>query len=78
MTVLAGTIAMLFIAYARYDDPAERTLLRRPRDLAAFPALAERPSVSLLVAVKDESGTIGQCVTSMVKSPLRQSRSHRR
>lgn len=68
MTVLTGTIAMLFIAYARYDDPAERTLLRRPGDLSTFPGLGEFPSVSLLVAVKDEAGTIGRCVSSMVGS----------
>ena len=68
MTVLTGTIAMLFIAYARYDDPAERTSLRRPRDLTGFPELGDLPSVSLLVAVKDEAGTIGRCVSSMVGS----------
>lgn len=68
MAVLSGTIAMLFIAYSRYDDPSERTLLHRPRDLTAFPVLGESPSVSLLVAVKDEIKTIGDCVTSMVGS----------
>ena len=68
MAVLSGTIAMLFIAYARYDDPSERTLLRRPRDVASFPALVESPTVSLLVAVKDEAGTIDLCVRSMVGS----------
>lgn len=68
MAVLTGTIAMLFIAYARYDDPAVRTLLHRPRDLASFPALGDTPSVSLLVAVKDEAATIGRCVASMVGS----------
>lgn len=68
MAVLTGTIAMLFIAYARYDDPAVRTLLHRPRDLTAFPALGDTPSVSLLVAVKDEAATIGRCVASMVGS----------
>jgi cellulose synthase/poly-beta-1,6-N-acetylglucosamine synthase-like glycosyltransferase len=68
MAVLTGTIAMLFIAYARYDDPAERTLLRRPRDVAGFPALGESPSVSLMVAVMNEAATIRQCVWSMVGS----------
>ena len=68
MTVLTGTIAMLFIAYARYDDPAERTLLRRPRHLDGFPALGPLPSVTLLVAVKDEALTIASCVSSMVNS----------
>jgi cellulose synthase/poly-beta-1,6-N-acetylglucosamine synthase-like glycosyltransferase len=64
--VLSGTIAMLFIAYARYDDPSQRELLNRPLDIAGFPALGQSPSVSLLVAVKDEAGTISQCVSSMV------------
>ena len=68
MAVLTGTIAMLFIAYARYDDPAERTLLRRPRNVACFPALGESPSVSLMVAVMNEAATIRQCVWSMVGS----------
>ena len=68
MTVLAGTIAMLFIAYSRYDDPAERTLLRRPRKVGLFPILPLAPSVSLMVAVKDEAATIESCITSMVAS----------
>lgn len=68
MAVLTGTITMLFIAYSRYDDPAERMLLRRPRDRYAFPALLDNPSVSLMVAVKDEAGTIARCVSSMVGS----------
>jgi cellulose synthase/poly-beta-1,6-N-acetylglucosamine synthase-like glycosyltransferase len=68
MAVLTGTIAMLFIAYARYDDPAERTLLRRPRNAAGFPALGESPSVSLMVAVMNEAATIRQCIWSMVGS----------
>jgi cellulose synthase/poly-beta-1,6-N-acetylglucosamine synthase-like glycosyltransferase len=68
MAVLTGTIAMLFIAYSRYDDPAERMLLRQPRDLYAFPALFDNPSVSLMVAVKDEAATITKCVSSMVGS----------
>src|SRR6266487_3742335 len=68
MTVLAGTVAMLFIAYARYDDPAERTLLRRPRRLSGFPVLGRTPSVTLLVAVKDEAATIVKCVESMANS----------
>src|SRR5215470_6155273 len=68
MAVLTGTIAMLFIAYSRSDDPAERMLLRQPRDLYSFPALFDNPSVSLMVAVKDEAGTIAKCVSSMVGS----------
>lgn len=68
MAVLTGTVVMLFIAYSRYDDPGERTLQRCPRDLSSFPALSDHPSVSLLVAVKDEAVTITECVSSMVGS----------
>ena len=66
-TVLCGTIAMLYIAYARYDDPSERTLRKRPRPkkLARFPSLPSRPKVSFLLAVKDEVDCIESCVRSM-------------
>jgi cellulose synthase/poly-beta-1,6-N-acetylglucosamine synthase-like glycosyltransferase len=69
-TVLIGTIAMLYIAYSRYDDPSERQLRRRPRakDLAAFPALPSVPRVSFLLAVKDEEECIEDCVRSMAGS----------
>ncbi|MEE4543058.1 glycosyltransferase [Streptomyces sp. V4-01] len=67
-TVLVGTIAMLFIAYSRYDDPSQRMLRRRPRDLASFPALPPVPRVSFLLAVKDEAECIEDCVRSMAES----------
>lgn len=68
ITVLAGSIALLFIAYTRYDDPSETTLVRRPRDADSFPSLPATPSVTLLVAVKDEVENIERCVRSMVAS----------
>ncbi|WP_443043495.1 glycosyltransferase family 2 protein [Streptomyces sp. NBC_00358] len=69
-TVLVGTIAMLYIAYSRYDDPSERQLRRRPRagELASFPALPTVPRVSFLLAVKDEEECIEACVRSMADS----------
>nr|WP_238427344.1 glycosyltransferase [Streptomyces adustus] len=68
ITVLVGTIAMLQIAYSRYDDPAERTLRKRPKDLADFPSLPPVPKVTFLLAVKDEAEYIERCVRSMVAS----------
>ncbi|WP_320783940.1 glycosyltransferase family 2 protein [Streptomyces sp. CRN 30] len=65
LTVLAGTIGLLHIAYSRYDDPAERPLRRRPRDLSAFPALPATPRVSFLLAVRNEREHIEACVRSM-------------
>ncbi|TKA12041.1 glycosyltransferase family 2 protein [Actinacidiphila oryziradicis] len=66
--VLVGTIAMLFIAYSRYDDPSERMLRKRPRGLGTFPALPSNPRVSFLLAVKDEVDCIEDCVRSMAGS----------
>nr|WP_225860864.1 glycosyltransferase [Streptomyces triticiradicis] len=68
ITVLVGTIAMLQIAYSRYDDPSVRTLRRRPKDLASFPSLPAVPKVSFLLAVKDEAEYIERCVRSMAAS----------
>ncbi|WP_374204066.1 glycosyltransferase [Streptomyces sp. HPF1205] len=68
VTVLAGSIAMLYVAYTRYDDPAERELRRRPPSPASFPPLPRRPRVSLLLAVKDEVDRIESCVRSMAAS----------
>lgn len=67
-TVLVGTIAMLFIAYSRYDDPSTRTLRKRPRNLGSFPSLPDVPRVSFLLAVKDEAECIEDCVRSMADS----------
>ncbi|WP_233288887.1 glycosyltransferase [Kitasatospora sp. MBT63] len=66
--VLAGTIAMLYIAYSKYDDPSVRVLRKRPRRLEDFPALPPLPRVSFLLAVKDEEECIEDCVRSMADS----------
>ncbi|MEU9730809.1 glycosyltransferase [Streptomyces sp. NPDC048002] len=68
LTVLTGSACLLYLAYARYDDPAERTLRRRARGHEAFPALPARPRVSFLLAVKDEVGNVEDCVRSMAAS----------
>ncbi|WP_240796350.1 glycosyltransferase [Streptomyces sp. RFCAC02] len=60
--------AMMVLAYRRYDDPAETVMRRRTADAAAFPALPERPSVSFLLAVKDERDRVEACVRSMAAS----------
>ncbi|ARQ71087.1 glycosyltransferase family 2 protein [Streptomyces marincola] len=67
--VLAVTTAMLFIAYGHYDDPATRTLRRRPRRVTErFPPLPPRPRVTFLLAVRDERDHIEACVRSMAAS----------
>ncbi|MFD9224601.1 glycosyltransferase [Streptomyces sp. NPDC060064] len=66
--VLLGAIAIFYVAYALYDDPAVRQLRRRPRNLSQFPALPAVPRVSFLLAVKDEAECIEACVRSMVAS----------
>ncbi|MER6347617.1 glycosyltransferase [Streptomyces sp. NPDC001532] len=68
MAVLTGTACLLHLAYTRYDDPAVRTLRRRARGHEEFPALAERPRVSFLLAVKDEAANVEACVRSMAAS----------
>ncbi|MFH8977115.1 glycosyltransferase [Streptomyces sp. NPDC017890] len=65
LTVLAGTICLLHLAYSRYDDPAVRLLRRRPRHAQAFPALPAQPRVSFLLAVRNEREHIEDCVRSM-------------
>ncbi|HWI71586.1 MAG TPA: glycosyltransferase family 2 protein, partial [Baekduia sp.] len=55
MVVMIATLAFTFyLAFARYRDPS------------AEPAILPPPSVSLLVAVKDELDVIERCVASMV------------
>lgn len=68
--VLSVTVVLLYLAYAHYDDPAERPLRRRPpeRALRRFPPLPARPRVSFLVAVKDEEAHIAACVRAMAAS----------
>ncbi|MBP0458804.1 glycosyltransferase family 2 protein [Streptomyces bomunensis] len=70
--VLAGTTGMLYVAYTRYEDPADEALPipvrsrgRAGRESASFPLLGEAPGVALLVAVKDERERIEECVRSM-------------
>ncbi|MFF7335315.1 glycosyltransferase [Streptomyces sp. NPDC008150] len=65
VVVLAGSTAMLYVAYTRYDDPAERELRSRPGPDEDFPALPEHPRVSFLLAVHDEADRIEDCVRSM-------------
>jgi cellulose synthase/poly-beta-1,6-N-acetylglucosamine synthase-like glycosyltransferase len=66
--VLGATICLLYLGYTHYDDPSVRLLSRRPRRLTAFPALSALPTVSFLVAVKDEAAGIEACVRSMANS----------
>ncbi len=65
---LSVTIALLYVAYAHYDDPAVQEVGHRPRDVGGFPVLAAAPRVSLLVAVHNEADRIGECVRSIVAS----------
>ena len=57
MAVLAATIALMYTAFTRYDDPGERGLPDGPL-----------PTVSCLVAVKDEVEEIARCVASVLAS----------
>ncbi|MFY1682082.1 glycosyltransferase family 2 protein [Micromonospora sp. WMMD730] len=67
--VLTATVAVFYLAYARYVDPAEAPA--QPRHAATFPPLPPSPTVSLLVAVKDEADGIEACVRSMTGSGYR-------
>ena len=76
--VLAATIAMMYLGYARYEDPSVHPVPPRPAqnrwlrgagaESRTFPALPADPAVSLLVAVRDELEGIEQCVRTMVGS----------
>lgn len=68
LVVLAGTITMLYVAYSRYEDPAEGELRVRPGPEEAFPPLTANPRVAFLLAVKDEVDGIEACVRSMAAS----------
>jgi hypothetical protein len=63
--VLMATIACFYLAYTRYDDPADPRFSRVPNDVQA-PALPATPRVTLLVAVMNEVDVIDACVRSMV------------
>ncbi|MGE0218584.1 glycosyltransferase family 2 protein [Mycolicibacterium sp.] len=65
LIVLAATITMMYLGFARYEDPSVHATAARPHD---FPALPEVPRVSLLVAVRDEIDGIEACVRTMVGS----------
>lgn len=67
MSVLFSTIWLFYLAYTRYEDPSDPRFSRVPNDAAA-PPLPAVPSVSLLVAVKDERYVIERCVRSIVES----------
>ncbi|WP_405457031.1 glycosyltransferase family 2 protein [Streptomyces sp. NBC_00101] len=66
VVVLAGTIALLYLAYSRYEDPSTTRGPHEPDP--GFPPLPTRPRVDFLVAVKDEAGAIEACVRSMAGS----------
>lgn len=67
--VLASTIAIFYLAYARYVDPSDPVVLRSRRVArTSFPPLPARPRVSFVVAVMNEIDVIEQCVRSMLDS----------
>ncbi|AFM19293.1 glycosyl transferase [Mycolicibacterium chubuense NBB4] len=78
MCVLAATILMMYLGFARYEDPSVhpkpapdieiRVRHSRVRQARTFPALLEMPTVSMLVAVRDEVDDIEQCIRTMVGS----------
>ena len=65
--VLGATVMMMYLGYARYEDPS---IHPRPpgRRTADFPVLPAQPRVSLMVAVHDEVNGIENCVRSMIES----------
>jgi cellulose synthase/poly-beta-1,6-N-acetylglucosamine synthase-like glycosyltransferase len=67
MCVLTSTIAMFYLAYTRYDDPADPRFSHVPNRIGA-PALSHVPPVTLLVAVMNEADVIERCVRSMTDS----------
>jgi hypothetical protein len=61
--VLAGTAALLYLAYGRYADPSRYPPRDPPPDL--FPALPAVPTVSLLTTVRDDAAGIDDVVRSL-------------
>jgi hypothetical protein len=61
--VLAGTAALLYLAYGRYADPA-RYPPRRPA-APAFPALPAVPTVSLITTVRDDAAGVTGVVRAL-------------
>lgn len=77
LLVLTATISMMYLGFARYEDPSVHPMVPRTRSrlrvgpakpTSVFPALPDQPTVSLLVAVRDEVDGIEQCVRTMVGS----------
>ncbi|MFD7713377.1 glycosyltransferase, partial [Streptomyces sp. NPDC059786] len=68
LSVMGGTVCLLYLAYACYDDPARHPLRGRAREHTEFPALPAHPKVSFLLAVKDEQDNVESCVRSMAAS----------
>ncbi|MED7924346.1 glycosyltransferase [Nonomuraea sp. LP-02] len=70
--VLASTIVIFYLAYTRYADPAVHppSAHRRGRDTDLFVPLPAQPTVSFLVAVRNEESGIEACVHSMVAGDL--------
>ena len=78
LLVLTATISMMYLGFARYEDPSVHARKPRlPRNPLArratsqawdFPPLPASPKVSLLVAVRDEADGIEDCVRTMVGS----------
>lgn len=69
--VLFVTILLLYVAYVHYEDPSTVQLGRRAKNFGDFPPLPPQPTVSFLVAVKDEVDEIELCVRSIVGSNYR-------
>jgi cellulose synthase/poly-beta-1,6-N-acetylglucosamine synthase-like glycosyltransferase len=69
MLVLTATVSMMYLGFARYEDPSVHPMRRSARAGSGdIPALPAQPTVSLLVAVRDELDGIEQCVRTMVGS----------
>ncbi|BCI55382.1 glycosyl transferase [Mycolicibacterium litorale] len=66
MLVLTATVSMMYLGFARYEDPSVHPM--KVSRAENFPALPAQPTVSLLVAVRDERDGIEQCVRTMVGS----------
>jgi hypothetical protein len=61
--VLAGTAALLYLAYGRYADPSRYPPRRPPAD--AFPALPAVPTVSLITTVRDDAAGVAGVVRAL-------------
>ncbi|MFW0795300.1 glycosyltransferase [Gordonia sp. CPCC 205515] len=76
--VLSATTLMMYLGFARYEDPSVHSIPRRQLRMRwvrggsdeswRFPPLPDNPRVSLLVAVHNEEDGIEDCVRTMVGS----------